>query len=186
VDKLAAACAWDPYVDEIVHRSEHSIEFQAVMLSYLYGPNIRIIPVLCGPFLENVAPGSTSENLHVDTFLYTCSDLVSSKRVTVIAGADLAHVGKRFGDDMDIDEKVKRDIEESDREDLQHALAIAPAAFRDSVLEDGNWRRVCGLGCIYSALRTIEGFARSGEILYYGSAPDPLGGLVSFASLHLT
>jgi len=183
VDALAAACAWDPYVDEIVHRSEHSIEFQAVMLAYLYGPNIRIIPILCGPFLEG---SSNSVNLHVDTFLYTCSDIAGSRRVTVMAGADLAHVGRRFGDDLDIDEKIMRDIEDSDREDLSHALAIAPNAFRDSVLEDGNWRRVCGVGCIYAALRTVEGVAHSGELLYYGSAPDPLGGMVSFASLHLT
>ena len=38
VRRLEAVCTWDPYAYEIVHRTEHSIEFQAVMLAYLYGP----------------------------------------------------------------------------------------------------------------------------------------------------
>ncbi|MFO7975347.1 MAG: AmmeMemoRadiSam system protein B, partial [Candidatus Hydrogenedentota bacterium] len=47
VDTLAEACAWDPFEHEIVHRTEHSIEFQAVMLAYLYGNNVQIVPILC-------------------------------------------------------------------------------------------------------------------------------------------
>ena len=31
----------DPYAYEMVHRTEHSIEFQAVMLSYLYGSAVH-------------------------------------------------------------------------------------------------------------------------------------------------
>ena len=53
VDRLAAACAWDPYEHEIVHRTEHSIEFQAVMLAHLYGTGVRIVPILCGPLTDD-------------------------------------------------------------------------------------------------------------------------------------
>ena len=61
----------------------------------------------------------------VETFLDVCRDMVDAApgQVSVIAGADLAHVGRRFGDAFDIHDSVLRQVEARDREDLQHALA---------------------------------------------------------------
>jgi len=39
---------------------------------------------------------------------------------------------------------------------------------------------VCGLTATYTALRLLEGAA--GSLKRYGFAPDPAGGIVSFAS----
>jgi AmmeMemoRadiSam system protein B len=105
VDRLAASCRWDPYESEILHRTEHSIEFQVVMLSYLYGPSLRIVPILCGQVLG--AP----DQPHPDTlddvaaFLHACHEIARApeNRVTVIGAADFAHVGRRFGDPFDVD-----------------------------------------------------------------------------------
>jgi hypothetical protein len=49
------------------------------------------------------------------------------------------------------------------------------------VMSDGNKRHVCGLSATYSALRLLEG--ADGKVLKYGFAPDPAGGIVSFASM---
>jgi len=57
--------------------------------------------------------------------------------------------------------------------------------FYSSVMKDGNQRKVCGLNCIYSALRTLDGIATIGEPLHYDYAEDPAGGIVSFASIAL-
>lgn len=183
VDALAEACSWDPFEHEIIHRTEHSIEFQAVMLAYLYGAKVRIVPILCGAFLDEddeMVPG-------VDEFLARCQTLAAEpgRRVSVVAGADLAHVGQRFGDDFEICEAVVNHVEMRDREDLGYVAKLHPAAFYRSVMKDGNARRVCGLNCIYSALRTLEGRASRGEIVNYGYAPDPSGGMVSFANVVL-
>jgi hypothetical protein len=185
VDRLAASCRWDPYESEILHRTEHSIEFQAVMLSYLYSSSLRLVPILCGQVCG--AP----DQPHPDTlddvaaFLQVCHEIAgaSENRVTVIAAADLAHVGRRFGDPFDVDVTTVERIGRRDKEDLARVTQSDPSGFYRSVMKDGNMRRVCGLGCIYAALKTVQGTTPSGELLLYDSAPDPAGGVVSFAAV---
>ena len=185
VRRLEAVCTWDPYAHEMVHRTEHSIEFQAVMLSYLYGTDVRIVPILCASF---GAPAELSPLVplpEVETFLDTCRDIIDAvpRRVSVIAGADLAHVGRRFGDPFDIHDGVIRQVEGRDREDLRHVLTGNAAAFYQSVLRDQNQRRVCGINCIYAALRAVDGAGGQGVMLHYDYAHDPAGGIVSFTNV---
>ena len=106
--------------------------------------------------------------------------------MTVIAGADLAHVGRRFGDPFDITPSVIRRVERRDREDLAYVTALDPEGFYRSVIKDGNSRKVCGLGCIYAALKTVQGSAGAAGLLDYAYAPDPAGGMVSFAAIALS
>lgn len=186
VRRLEAVCTWDPYAHEIVHRTEHSIEFQAVMLAYLYGPAVRIVPILCGMFGPEMTPGNVELPVSVTTFLDICQEVVtsaSSQQISVIAGADLAHVGRRFGDPFEIDPTVVRGVERRDQEDLQRVIAGDADGFYRSVMQDQNQRRVCGLNCIYAALRSVQGLARGGELVHYDYAPDPAGGIVSFANI---
>jgi AmmeMemoRadiSam system protein B len=169
----------------MVHRTEHSIEFQAVMLSYLYGTDVRIVPILCAAFGAPTELSPRAPLPEVETFLDTCRDLVDAApgRVSVIAGADLAHVGRRFGDPFDIHDGVIRQVEGRDREDLQHVLTGNAAGFYHSVLRDQNQRRVCGINCIYAALRTVDGAGGQGAMLHYDYAHDPAGGIVSFTNV---
>ena len=184
---LADACSWEPFASEIAHRSEHSIEFQAVMLAHVLGPGVRIVPVLCGSFDDESGgyPQDPSVIEPVARFLDACNALVRSAdgAMCVVAGADLAHVGFRFGDDFEIDDAVIERIERRDKEDLAKAAALDPVGWYTSVMKDANARRVCGMNCIYAALKSVEGTAAPGEILHYGYAPDPSGGMVSFAGL---
>ena len=182
-DQIAAMCDWNPYEYETVHRAEHSIEFQAVMLAHLYGTAIRIVPILCGPF--DVDASESGSESRAEEFLCACRKAVeaSKKKVTVVAGADLAHVGRRFGDDFDITDAIVNQVMARDKEDLAHVVAREPDAWYQGVMRDENGRRVCGLNCIYSALRIVGKSASGGALHHHGYAPDPAGGIVSFASL---
>ncbi len=184
VQRLENACDWDPYAHEHVHRTEHSIEFQAVMLAYLYGPDVRIVPILCGFFGPELAPGTAIPE-NVDAFLSACRDIIisASEQVCVIAAADLAHVGRRFGDAFDISETVISTVAIRDREDLQHVAVGNADRFYQSVMKDRNQRRVCGLNCIYAALKSLDGMVQSGQLLHYDYVHDPAGGIVSFANV---
>lgn len=184
VDRLAKVCAWDPFESEIAHRTEHSIEFQAVLLAHLFGnrlDEVRIVPILCGPLGVEGAPADPGAVAGVADFLRACREEARGAEVLVVAGADLAHVGRRFGDDFDVDEGVVRAVEARDREDLALALEGDALGFYQSVMKDGNARKVCGLCCIYAALSTVDGTAGVGKLLHYGYAEDPAGGIVSFA-----
>ena len=187
VGALAAACSWDPFAYETVHRTEHSIEFQALMLSYLFGEDVRIVPILCGDFSAPGGQNGESAAPEVERFLEACRDMItpSEHAVTVIAGADLAHVGQRFGDPFEIDGKITLEVEQRDREDLAYAVSGNAEGFYNSVMKDHNQRRVCGLNCIYATIKTLQGRTPAGdsELIHYNYAPDPAGGIVSFAGV---
>jgi len=183
VERLAKVCHWDAFESEIAHRTEHSIEFQAVLLAHVFGRRLdkmRIVPILCGPLGIEASPGDPAGSGVAD-FLAACREEAQGGDVLVVAGADLAHVGRRFGDDLDVDEGVVRLVEARDREDLAFALKGDALGFYQSVMKDGNARRVCGVGCIYAALSTVDGTAGAGKLLHYGYAEDAAGGIVSFA-----
>jgi len=188
VERLAAACTgFNPFAGEILHRTEHSIEFQVVMLRHLLGESVTIVPVLCGGLFEPGAEGLVVPAPETDAFLDCCRDIVRERKpgIVVVAGADLAHVGRRFGDDFEITEAITNHIAERDQADLACACAAQPAAFHASIMSDANARRVCGHGCIYAALRAVEGSVTPGEVFHYLCAPDPVGGVVTCAAVRL-
>ena len=187
MDQLESECDWDPYEHELVHQNEHSVEFQAVMLAYLYGPSVKIVPILASSFAGEDGEFDGESQARVDRFLNTCAGYVQQPehRATVIAGADLTHVGRRFGDDYDIDPATLEQVARRDEADLRHVDTPDALAFHRAVMIDDNARRVCGVNCIYAALNVLDGVITKGERLYYGAASDPAGGIVSFASYAL-
>jgi AmmeMemoRadiSam system protein B len=187
VDRLASRCSWDPFEFEFMHRTEHSIEFQVLMLSYIYGPTVKIVPILASYFGEDAAFLDEGDEGPLQAFLNECRAIVreSGGKVTVIGGVDLAHVGRCFGDDFDIDEDVIADVEGRDREDLAHVEGIDPEAFYRSVMRDENQRNVCGLNAIYASVYILQDTVSGAEILHYDYADDPADGIVSFASMVL-
>jgi len=189
VSRLADVCTWDPFAWEGRHRTEHSIEFQAVMLAYRYGPDVKIVPILCASLCARYEDDAPRDNPATVRFLEACRAIASEpgRKVAVIAGADLAHVGKCFGDSFEIDDTVVRNVADRDHEDLAHITgnAVDAESFYRSVMKDGNERKVCGLNCIYATLKTLEGTVGPGTMHHYNYAHDPSGGIVSFASVTL-
>jgi AmmeMemoRadiSam system protein B len=173
----------DLLASETAHRSEHSIEFQAVMLRRLLGDRtFTVLPVLASFLHEAVWNGGEAEaDPRVPRFLDALTESIagSDRKVCVIAGVDLAHVGPRFGDAMPNTEAVLERVAREDREMLETVKAGDPAAFYGSVAADGDSRRICGLSPIYAFLRALPG-AR-GDVLRYSQAPDPQGA-VSFCA----
>jgi AmmeMemoRadiSam system protein B len=100
--------------------------------------------------------------------------------VAFIAGADLAHMGPRFGDPEPLSPAEIAAIEREDRELLAAVEAGDPAGFFESARRDNDRRRTCGLSPIYTLLRALGG--GKGALRRYGQWPDPQA-LVSYASV---
>src|SRR5262249_39485925 len=83
---------------EGAHRSGHSIEFQAVMLRHVLGSRrpFSILPVLASYLHEAVwTRGDPERDARVPRFIDALLETMaaSGRRVCLIAGVDLAHVG---------------------------------------------------------------------------------------------
>jgi len=100
--------------------------------------------------------------------------------VALIAGADLAHVGPRFGDPQPVSPAELVEIGGADRAMLEAVEAGDAEGFFDSVARDGDARRICGLSPIYALLRGLGG--TRGALKRYAQWPDPQG-VVTFASV---
>jgi AmmeMemoRadiSam system protein B len=186
IDELARGSRFDVREDQYLHKGEHSLEFQAVFLRHVLGHRqARIVPILCGLGEAQGRGKDPSRFADAESFLSALRELVEKRkgRVLLVAGADLAHVGPRFGDPRPYDEDERAGLAKRDRASIDLAIAgDAPAFFAD-VAADLETRRVCGLGPIYTMLRAMPDRAR-GELLHYNQCVDPEeGSIVSHTSL---
>lgn len=193
---LARRAPMNLYRDEFAQRGEHSIEFQAVFLRYLYSGNghlsgrahPKFVPILVGSFGEFVAQGKSPRGSHeVEGFIEALKETTAGleaagRRVCYLASVDLAHVGPQFGDERPVDEAQLQALEAADRASLDAVCRGDAEGFYWSVATDGDARKVCGLAPIYTMLRAMEDC--SGEVLNYSQWPDPEG-TVTFCGVAL-
>jgi len=187
IERLAARYrTGDLFGGELLHRAEHSIEFQAVFLAWALGTSgYQIAPILVGSFHEMVARGvSPASDPRVACFLDALrAELAAERRrVIVLAAVDFAHVGRKFGDDFGVNEQVARRIERQDMTLIEYVKRGDPDGFFNDILKDRDQRRICGLAPMYTQLEILRG--RPGRLLKYDIAMEPqTGSAVSFASL---
>jgi len=188
VEKIASRCSQDLFAEELVHRNEHSVEFQVVCLQHILGGReFHILPILCGSFERQLTDkGSPRQIPQVAEFLDALTEVVAASglRTCFIAGADLSHVGRHFGDEFDLTPGVMADVEAADRRALAFLERLDPEGFCRDICSDDNARHVCGLPAIY-ALFATAGAGRC-DLLDYRQATDyELQRAVTFASLTL-
>ncbi len=178
----------DLTADEFAHRGEHSIEFHAVLLQYLYAArrDIRIVPILCGSFhhfiQENAAPDRAPgvAGMVAGLRAAVAEARADGARVCLLASADLAHVGTKFGDADPADDAVRSRVQEADLQMLDAVVAGNADQFFAEIQAVRDERRVCGLPCIYTMLSVLD--PTRGELLQYRQWPDPHD-CVTFASV---
>ncbi len=187
IERLEAACGWNLFEGELSHKTEHSIEFQVAFLQYMLGGkrDFTIVPVLCTSFHRMVTEGSSpSEDERVSKFLGEMKKIISGlgERAFIIAGADMAHVGLKFGDNDRVNDETLGVIRERDLASLAFGENMDAEGFYRSIESEKDWRKICGLSPIYAALSTTG--AKRGVLLDYDQALEPdTGSVVSYASM---
>jgi len=177
-DALSRRAGQDLLASEPAHRAEHSIEFQAVMLQHIVGRRrpFAILPVLASYLHESVWSGGDPEaDPRVPRFVDALRETmaVSSRRVCLVAGVDLAHVGPRFGDSKANTAASLARVERADRAMLESVVGVDARGFYTGVAADHDARRICGLSPIYTLLRLLP--EARGRLLRYTQWPDPQG-----------
>ncbi len=185
VQALSDDCHWDLFEDELIHKREHSIEFQVIFLQFLYPAKpFEIVPILCGSFHEAIERSiSPWEIPQIRGFIEALRKAVRSidREVCSIASADLAHIGVQFGDGTPASPMLG-ETRQRDLEMLAHGEKMDPEGFYDLIRGEGDRRRICGLPSIYVLMNVTD--AREGRLLKYDQSHNPEAqSAVTFASL---
>ena len=193
VRKLAGSCRTDFLTDEIAHRDEHSVEFQMLFLQHLLGGTselsarreFTVVPILCAslqPYVQSgKEPYSGSEGRELLDALGGILD--GRAEDCVIAAVDFAHLGRQFGQEMEVRDEVIREAEAADRRMMQTIVGRDAPGFFRHIAQEKDARNVCGVPAIYGMLRLIGG-GRPGRIERYGQAVDRKAhSIVTFAGI---
>jgi AmmeMemoRadiSam system protein B len=176
VDAVAEHAGFHFFDDELAHRTEHSIEFQAVFLQYLLGGrrDFTIVPILAGSFHDLMArkvdPINDPEVRRMVEALKK-AEAASGKKVAYIGGIDLCHVGPEFGDPSPVDNGTLDQIRTFDQTMLHLAARNDPAGWFENAAVINNRWRVCGLAATYTMLHAIGPV--KGKLLSYDQAVNP-------------
>ena len=195
VNRLQARCEEDCFVDEYLHRGEHSVEFQVVFLKYISQKRaaltgqperpFKIVPILVSSFHSALITQTVPEaSSNVGAFLRTLRSMAEeeSRKVCFVAGVDLAHVGRQFGDKEPITDDFLKWVETEDRELVSRLTELDAPGFFQGLAKDQDRRRICGFSPLYSLIHLLDG-AR-GKPLKYGQAFTPeTASAVTFTSV---
>jgi AmmeMemoRadiSam system protein B len=172
------------YRQEFSHRGEHSIEFQAVWLKHVFhSTDFRIVPILVNSFHDICSEGRTAgEDPEILEVASAIRETIreSSARVCIIASADLAHVGRQFGDLASPSPAFLEKVEEADLSFLELVERGDAEGMFQSIAADNDQRRVCGYAPIYMTLRCMEN--PKGKLLKYQQWTGP-DDAVTYAAL---
>ena len=190
VSALEKKLTFDPFQDEIAHKTEHTIEFQLVFLDYLYHDKkaFKILPVLCSSFHDIMEQeGSPQHKPYLYEFIDALRQIIAESpyRSCCIASADLAHVGLRFGDAAPPTQASLKELENKDRAMLSCVERLDSDGFYTSIQQERDARKICGLPPIYTMLKLID--AQQGKLLdYQQSVESEAGSVVTFTSMVFT
>ncbi|MEM8884188.1 MAG: AmmeMemoRadiSam system protein B [Planctomycetota bacterium] len=170
----------------LVHKTEHSIEFQALWLAHHWAEDPpAMVPILVRGFHESIEAGESPSGLpHVERFLAALRKTMAEdgRHIVVLASVDLAHVGPIYDHDEGLDEDGERELAVADRPLLDAMVHDDAEGFFEAIAAEKNRRHVCGVAPIYLTLRLGGG---EGELLGYGQGrihPES-GSVVSYAAI---
>jgi hypothetical protein len=190
VDRLAHKAPGAVILEDYCHAVEHSIEFQVVFLQQVVGPDVRILPILCGPLIEGFRTGLQPDT-HADVarFVEALADLAASEgdKLFWVLGVDMSHIGARYGDGIAVKAGEGRMLEVSalDTARIERVCAADVEGFVRLVQTNQDELKWCGYSPIYVFLRALS-YVRpqlQGRKLHYDQWNIDPQSVVSFAAL---
>lgn len=187
IDELARQPA--AKMEDYCHAVEHSIEFQVLFLQHLFGPDIRVVPVLCGSFARSLSTGRLPDDDEgVRRFLDALGEIAAREgdRLLWVLGIDMAHMGVRYQDGWPAKAQQGEmvDVERRDRERIDRINASDARGFWELLQPGEDDLKWCGSSPIYTFLKAVPN-AR-GTLRGYEQWNIDQSSVVSFAGLAFT
>lgn len=186
VDELQKTAPKAIGMEDYCHSIEHSIELQIIFLQYLYGPEIRILPILCGPFVKSVSKGGLpEEDEQIQRFFDALANLAAreGRKMFWILGVDMAHIGARYGDPLpalaNCDGMLE--VKQRDQQRIEQLAAGDHRSYWNLIQERNDDLKWCGSAPFYTFLKAIP--QARGTLLHYHQWQIDPQSVVSFAAL---
>jgi AmmeMemoRadiSam system protein B len=186
VDELIRQAPGAIAAEDYCHAVEHSIEFQVLFLQSIFGPDIGVLPILCGSYVQSIYRGGKPEsNDNVNRFLGALGEIAAREgdRLLWVLGIDMAHMGKRYGDDFEAlaNEDQMLAVGGRDRQRMERMAAGDAVGFWELVRENHDDLKWCGSSPVYTFLKVMPN-ARGSVEKYEQWNIDPQS-VVSFAGM---
>jgi AmmeMemoRadiSam system protein B len=186
VDRLATDGGDAVLMEDYCHSFEHTVEFQVIFLQHIYGPDIRILPILCGQFANSLYRGGAPEDdPGVQRFLASLGEMAAREGDNLfwVLGIDMAHMGARYHDGFSAyaDQGIMAEVAERDRKRIERVNESDGAGFWSLIQENRDDLKWCGSSPLYTFLKAMPG-AR-GELLRYEQWNIDPKSVVSFAGI---
>ncbi len=186
IDELERRGGPGVVMEDYCHAAEHSIEFQVVFLQHLFGPHVKVLPILCGPFLEGVLEGKApEENEHVRRFFDALGEIEAreASQLFWVLGIDMAHMGRRYGDDLSAQAHLG-DMMAIGGEDQSRIMSLKngnAAEFWAKVSLNQDPLKWCGSSPAYTFLKAAPNLV--GNLMRYDQWNIDEESVVSFAAM---
>jgi AmmeMemoRadiSam system protein B len=172
--------------EDFCHSFEHTVELQVVFLQHVLGPDVRILPVLCGPFAHSLhGDGVPEDDDKVKRFFDALGELRDREgdRLFWILGVDMAHMGARYRDEFSAVAGDGPMSEVADRDEARIARIndFDAGGFWDLVRPNHDDLKWCGSSPFYTFLKTAP--KARGELLRYEQWNIDERSVVSFAGM---
>jgi AmmeMemoRadiSam system protein B len=186
IDRIVARAGDSVVMEDYCHAIEHSIEFQCIFLQRMLGSDFKILPILCGPFAKALLTGEPPEKDDgVIRFFDALGEMAElhAARLFWVLGVDLAHIGRRYGDQLiaSVESDEMLEVKERDQERLKYVCEGAGEEFFDLVRPEQDPLRWCGFSPLYTFINAAPN-AR-GSLLRYDQWNIDDQSVVSFAAL---
>ena len=185
VDRLERAAPEAVVMEDYCHAVEHSVEFQVIFLQHLLGADVRVVPILCGSFLDSILEGGAPEkDAGVARFLDALGEVAAAdENLLWVLGVDMAHMGRRYGDEFVAvaAENEMAEVVARDRARIDCLNAGDAAAFWDLVQQNHDDLKWCGAAPFYTLMKALPGLA--GQLLSYEQWNIDEQSVVSFAGM---
>lgn len=189
VGELERAAPQAVVMEDYCFAIEHSIEFQIVFLQYLFGPRIRVLPILCGAFAHSIYEGGMPEDdEQVKRFIEALGEMAAreGRRLFWVLGVDMAHMGRRYGDPFRAVAHIgeMQRVEARDLSRIDRIVASDAEGYWQLVRENRDDLKWCGASPFYTFLRVMPGI--KGALARYEQWNIDEASVVSFAGIHFT
>lgn len=141
------------------HRLEHSIELHLVFLNHIWNHDFKLVPLVVGGLEELFYMENGHQGQQTARFARLINSMFAGDKDTFfLISGDLAHVGKKFGD-QDPANELLPDVHDFDQSFMEAAATGKSSALLSVMKQNYDLYKICGYPPLYTFMKMLPGLS---------------------------